>query len=505
MPGPDLNFQLQTPQGILDLRLAEGENLVIGRLDKCSIKINDPSVSSEHLRLSWDGQKLKIEDLNSSNGVFSLTHKERIHKKEIPVGELTRLELRLSSSVQLSLIKTENKDTRYSQVQTEILGASLNDQATKIVLGVEMPQEPLSGEISETPKLQKPVPKSAQVSQQVAARVNPIENTKNSEEFYWFLRVILSVLVFAGLFLFWKALYKDLWNPTLLWRQSGAAYDMFLLHMLSAPKWLSIVIGVLFVCLVVSVVLPSLVKQFVKSSLPRVGVSKRLGKPLMMMVLLLGALLPFLFCVRAFKFAAHLVSLGQTFSQTRYVHLQLSKSPAELLVLHKNLERLRGPLQGSSIGFLLAVQVERSLLLQSCEGTGITKSFELKRPCLVELANLYRRQKEQWAPEVIADLASDMVLLGSLDTMVSLLAQAKDDPLKDVEKLAVALLTSGFLREGDLYIQWIQDSKLDRLAKYALLQGERRKIENELLDNVRSQKLPLPLVPSIPSPLELGL
>jgi hypothetical protein len=123
----------------------------------------------------------------------------------------------------------------------------------------------------------------------------------------------------------------------------------------------------------------------------------------------------------------------------------------------------------------------------------------------MDLAKIYQKQNELWAPQTISELASDMVLLASLDTMVSLLAQDAGDPIKEVESLALGLLTSGFLKEGDQYVRWIQDPTLDRLAKYAMLQGERRKVEEDLIKSLKDKRLPAPLVPVIPSPLELGL
>lgn len=50
-------------------RLPIGESLV-GRVSEAAIRIDDPSVSRRHALLLWDGSRLRVRDLDSSNGTF---------------------------------------------------------------------------------------------------------------------------------------------------------------------------------------------------------------------------------------------------------------------------------------------------------------------------------------------------------------------------------------------------------------------------------------------------
>lgn len=59
--------------------------VLVGRAADCDVVINDPTVSSRHLRLSWEGDKVFIEDLASANGTF--VGKDRIHRAVVRPGD----------------------------------------------------------------------------------------------------------------------------------------------------------------------------------------------------------------------------------------------------------------------------------------------------------------------------------------------------------------------------------------------------------------------------------
>ncbi len=50
--------------------MSTGSELLVGRMPDCEIVIDDPSVSKNHARLTWDqgSQRATLEDLKSSNG-----------------------------------------------------------------------------------------------------------------------------------------------------------------------------------------------------------------------------------------------------------------------------------------------------------------------------------------------------------------------------------------------------------------------------------------------------
>ncbi|MCC5849313.1 MAG: FHA domain-containing protein [Verrucomicrobia bacterium] len=50
------------------IEIEEGENLLIGRMPKCDVVINDPSVSSQHARIQLTHGVLRVIDMHSTNG-----------------------------------------------------------------------------------------------------------------------------------------------------------------------------------------------------------------------------------------------------------------------------------------------------------------------------------------------------------------------------------------------------------------------------------------------------
>ena len=56
-------------RGAQEFELSEGEN-VLGREPTVSIRIDDPSISREHARITVAGRRATLEDLGSKNGTF---------------------------------------------------------------------------------------------------------------------------------------------------------------------------------------------------------------------------------------------------------------------------------------------------------------------------------------------------------------------------------------------------------------------------------------------------
>ncbi len=50
------------------IEIEEGENLLIGRMPKCDVVIDDPSVSSQHARVQLTDGVLRVIDMHSTNG-----------------------------------------------------------------------------------------------------------------------------------------------------------------------------------------------------------------------------------------------------------------------------------------------------------------------------------------------------------------------------------------------------------------------------------------------------
>ncbi|MFT5357804.1 MAG: hypothetical protein ACI9KE_005041, partial [Polyangiales bacterium] len=65
------------------------KSIVIGRSRQSDLRIDDPTVSSSHARLTWSGLEIVVEDLGSANGTF--VDDRRIEKVSIRPGAGIRL------------------------------------------------------------------------------------------------------------------------------------------------------------------------------------------------------------------------------------------------------------------------------------------------------------------------------------------------------------------------------------------------------------------------------
>jgi len=52
----------------IQIRIDDGQPLVLGRTEQCDVYLDDPSVSSMHARVSLEDGRLRIDDLGSTNG-----------------------------------------------------------------------------------------------------------------------------------------------------------------------------------------------------------------------------------------------------------------------------------------------------------------------------------------------------------------------------------------------------------------------------------------------------
>lgn len=59
---------LKSINGQIEITIQEGQNLLLGRLLKCDIALEDPSISSQHARLKLNEDHLRVVDMGSTNG-----------------------------------------------------------------------------------------------------------------------------------------------------------------------------------------------------------------------------------------------------------------------------------------------------------------------------------------------------------------------------------------------------------------------------------------------------
>ncbi len=59
---------LKTLNDQIQIQIQEGQNLLLGRLLKCDIALEDASISSQHARLKLKDGHLRVVDMDSTNG-----------------------------------------------------------------------------------------------------------------------------------------------------------------------------------------------------------------------------------------------------------------------------------------------------------------------------------------------------------------------------------------------------------------------------------------------------
>lgn len=108
---PELNVPVTVITPVGDLELGSG-SLLIGRLPECDVLLADNLVSRMHARLSVQGDRVFVEDLHSTNGVYvngsRVAHSVVLHEGDrilIGTSELSLFESRDSSLQRLRIAR----------------------------------------------------------------------------------------------------------------------------------------------------------------------------------------------------------------------------------------------------------------------------------------------------------------------------------------------------------------------------------------------------------------
>lgn len=72
-----------------DIFLLHGNSLTLGRAAGCDLRIDEPSLSAEHARLTSSGQGWRIVNLLSTNGIF--VNDKKVFAHELRHGDVVRL------------------------------------------------------------------------------------------------------------------------------------------------------------------------------------------------------------------------------------------------------------------------------------------------------------------------------------------------------------------------------------------------------------------------------
>jgi serine phosphatase RsbU (regulator of sigma subunit) len=128
------------------VRIGDGA-LRIGREPSCDVLIGDLTVSRRHARVSWSGQDLVIEDLDSSGGTF--VNGERVQRAVLHAGDVIRLGPRLEYRLETEMATTtlilaaqqkgdEQEGVRHLQVLLDVAralnAATVVDEVLETVL-----------------------------------------------------------------------------------------------------------------------------------------------------------------------------------------------------------------------------------------------------------------------------------------------------------------------------------------------------------------------------------
>jgi len=70
-----LQVEILHPYGVFKSYKTYDKEILLGRDKNCHIVINDNNISRAHLKISWSGEEITINDLGSSNGTFINKHK----------------------------------------------------------------------------------------------------------------------------------------------------------------------------------------------------------------------------------------------------------------------------------------------------------------------------------------------------------------------------------------------------------------------------------------------
>jgi serine/threonine protein kinase len=148
IPSPEQLYsdklEIFTSAGLFRTVSLSKEPLTIGRDEDSEIVLDDPKVSRQHARLSFDGENYRITDLNSTNGTFM--GKTRLLPGALDLWSPDR-SLRIGDHY-LRLVRmkagTENKKTRQDGTLVDMKLGLLSEASGR--LGVAVPQANLSVE-----------------------------------------------------------------------------------------------------------------------------------------------------------------------------------------------------------------------------------------------------------------------------------------------------------------------------------------------------------------------
>ncbi len=464
--------------------LVAGKSVNIGRSPSCELKLLNEGVSQKHLKISWDGHEIFIQDLSSTNGSFRLP-------QDSPFAEASFSPQ--ASSLTLRLAKeTINIRWSDSEIVKKIDSTQVENvsKKTAVTLLSSRPTSPakVSTIVSNLKKLSAI---TREIERPRRAKATP-PLTGN---------LLLSSLLLLLCSLIWGLMHgKGLFLSSYSQLRLGGAIDLCLL-------WMNL-IQTKFYLFTGSGLILGVSSYFIFKETHALR-----RRPL-----------EFFFCENVIPtwlqkvatIIALLLALLWPFAIAKLVGMPLSKISPMLSFLKLFPERDNAKfedefrsaalsLKGSSLAYKQLLLHDRNRVLNECRANEANDSnWEDRRTCLILLMATSVEAEDEIKPALLSDVADRLSILLALDGITRVLSiEGLDSP---VLKFFLNSLTNLGLANEEEDIRAILYSKnLSRDDAKEILMELRQRIEDRLLERQEELNLPEAFQISLKSPLEEGL
>lgn len=489
------------------VELRPGSEIIVGRESQAQIRIDRPSISQKHLRISWVGEEIKIEDLGSKFGTFRLP-------QEAPFQEATfsprsgHLSLRLSKSI----LNLSWKSAEALQEPTEFLATSTEAPPSAAAeLPVETPRrEPVVSPAKETPVASRtdqgtaksdvaPAKAATKAAAAPAAGASVLGTWLGICAWVWAIALGLQQLPL------WRSFAHA--SPTEM--RDGGARDLAALYLrMWEPDqtWGGDLRGIWLPLFVVVGLVLGVKRAAWRERLKNRSRQRRLLATGGVLAALLVTSWPLL---QASRQGVKVAEWGGLRSLAILTQRPVT-ADLDLPTLQARVEELKSWVpraQGSSLLYKALLEHHRARALKECSGVG-EASWEDKKICLILLFAISVESREEVHPALLREASSLVAFLLSLDGLVRAVAEeGLETPVAPFFLESLDLL--GLSTEKESLVKLLEDKKNSGSggAKEASdeLRERRRKVEQELEALQAQRGFPAALRLDVPGPLESGV
>jgi len=469
-----LGLQILVDGKSYDRVLQAGEKVIVGRDASAQVLVPDDSISSQHLELNWDGEKIHIRDMESSNGTYRMPQDSPFLGGKFDPSTVSEIKFRVSKiHLEFSwfLLDENLLQSERTQVLETLIPANENLDSE----AVKRPAQPPSAKSNPQIKKEAPLSKS------------PVKVPSASP-------LLLAGFTFSlasCAYYFFK--YADFTLASWARLRLGQSVDLYLFWLDELPLFAS------FLILSIAVFIILKKKDFAFPSISQTP-QKVFGVGFF--------IVPFLIPVFALLMSAKPLETFQAASRYRDIRSSLPKhdfsNKEENLALSSEMNQLSRSLMGSSVYYAFWHNFQKKRVISECGGVG-SGTWQKKRFCLTLLFALSLESLSKIRPVYMRGTASNLVLLSSLDGVVRVLAA--EGPESDHLKVFINSLDDvGLVDEVRAFLSLVQSfkgQKFEDLMK-ALLEV-RLQLEARLTHSQSQRDLPRQLSLNLMGPLEMGI